>query len=71
MNIEYCCEKMMRADVRIHDGHLCMGDVEIYHCPFCGAEIVIPCDEFRTKPEKFIQNLSGMLTKVLRGGDEE
>lgn len=71
MKIEYCCEKMMRVEVGLQNGHLCLGDVEIYHCPFCGAEIVIPCEQFRTKPEIFVQNLGGMLAKVLRGGDEE
>lgn len=42
MNIEYCCEKMMRAKVGLQKGHLCLGDVEIFHCPFCGERIEIP-----------------------------
>lgn len=42
MKIEYCCEKMMRAKVGLQKGHLCLGDVEIFHCPFCGESIEIP-----------------------------
>ena len=42
MKIDYCCEKMMRAKVGLQKGHLCLGDVEIYHCPFCGERIEIP-----------------------------
>lgn len=42
MKIEYCCEKMMRAKVGLQKGHLCIGDVEIFHCPFCGESIEIP-----------------------------
>lgn len=71
MKIEYCCEKMMRADVGLQNGHLWLGDLKICHCPWCGSEIDIPCEQFRTKSEKTIQSLSGMLTKVLRGGEEE
>ena len=42
MKIESCCEKMMRAKVGLQKGHLCLGDVEIFHCPFCGESIEIP-----------------------------
>lgn len=41
MKIEYCCEKMMRADVGLQNGHLWLGDLKICHCPFCGERIEI------------------------------
>ena len=41
MKIDYCCEKMMRAKVGLQKGHLCLVDVEIDHCPFCGERIEI------------------------------
>lgn len=41
MRIKYCCERMMRAKVGLQKGHLCLGDVEIDHCPFCGERIEI------------------------------
>ena len=71
MKIEYCCEKMMRADMRIHNGQMFMDSVRISYCPFCGEEISIPCDQYRTKAENVILRLNDALSKVIRGGGEE
>lgn len=45
MRIEYCCERMMRAKVGLQKGHLCLGDVKIDHCPFCGEKVEIPISQ--------------------------